>query len=597
MGAMVQTQYGSRRIQSPLESSIKTGLTVGAAALLISLVGIIVAFNARFIISDFLTTGEVVLAMLMVGAGFVAARRAAPAIAGQSPLVVAAYGALAGLVAAGVLALLVLIGSQVNLRQVLVNATPQLYEMLTFERPLGEGVVLLLVTGLVLGLVGGGLFLLPDRVRSALFTGVAVVLFLGLLQDLVRLILNRPGLQGFYSFAFARRGLTWPGVALFLLLPFLIKFGWAVYGPVAQRRVERLPSSTQRGARWGMLALFILFLLYIPSIFGRFPTEVMNNVALLGVLMGLGLNIVVGFAGLLDLGYVGFFAIGAYTMALLSSPEVNLFNLSFWQALPFALLVSLISGIILGIPVLKMRGDYLAIVTLGFGEIIRILVLSDHLRPYFNAAQGIVGIPNATAPIIGEPLNTPEELYYLILVSVAITWFISTRLRDSRLGRAWMAVREDEDVAAAMGIDLVATKLMAFATGATMAGLGGAIFASKLQSIVPQTFNLLISINALSVIIIGGLASIPGVVIGALLLIGLPELLREFNEYRLWVYGALLVVMMLNKPEGFWPEPTRRRELHEIAHPEQAVQVAVPVPDQDPSALTDAPADPSTLRT
>jgi branched-chain amino acid transport system permease protein len=597
MSAMTKTQYGSRRVQSPLESSIKTGLTVGAAALLISLVGVIIAFNARFIISDFLTTGEIVLVMLLVAAGFVAARRATPASVGQSPLVVAAYGALAGLVAAGVLALFVFIGSQVNLRQVLVNATPQLYELLTFERPLGEGIGLLLVTGLVLGLVGGGLFLLPDRVRGALFTGVAVVLFLGLLQDLVRLILNRPGLQEFYSFAFARRGLTWAGVVLFLVLPFLLKLGWASYGPVAQRRVERLPSNAQRGMRWGALALFILFLLYIPSIFGRFPTEVMNNVALLGVLMGLGLNIVVGFAGLLDLGYVGFFAIGAYTMALLSSPEINLFNLSFWQALPFALLVSLFSGIVLGIPVLKMRGDYLAIVTLGFGEIIRILVLSDHLRPYFNAAQGIVGIPNATVPITGEAMNTPEELYYLILVAVALTWFISIRLRDSRLGRAWMAVREDEDVAAAMGIDLVATKLMAFATGATMAGLGGAIFASKLQSIVPQTFNLLISINALCVIIIGGLASIPGVVIGALLLIGLPELLREFNEYRLWVYGALLVVMMLNKPEGFWPEPTRRRELHEIAHPEQAIQTTVPVPDQEPTALTDAPADPSTLRT
>ncbi len=322
------------------------------------------------------------------------------------------------------------------------------------------------------------------------------------------------------------------------------------------------------------MALGVLFLLFLPRIFGTFPTEVMNNVALLGLLMGLGLNIVVGFAGLLDLGYVGFFAIGAYTMALLTSPEANFANLTFWQALPFAILASVTAGVILGIPVLKMRGDYLAIVTLGFGEIIRILALSDALKPRLGGAQGIVNI--RTPMVSGEAINSPEELYYVILVAVALTWFVSIRLRDSRLGRAWMALREDEDVAEAMGIDLVATKLLAFGTGAAMAGLGGAIFAAKLQSIVPQTFNLLISVNSLAIIIIGGLASIPGVIVGSLLLIGLPELLREFNEYRLWLYGILLVVMMLYKPEGFWPEETRRRELHGHENPEQPESATIP---------------------
>ncbi|MGH7964550.1 MAG: branched-chain amino acid ABC transporter permease, partial [Candidatus Binatia bacterium] len=378
---------------------------------------------------------------------------------------------------------------------------------------------------------------------------------------------------------------------------FLLTLGWSLYGEEARATVRQMPAGTQQGIRWGGLLLGALFLLFLPQIFGLFPTEVVDNVALLGILMGLGLNIVVGFAGLLDLGYVGFFAIGAYTMALLTSSEIGLAQLTFWQALPFSILTSVLAGVILGIPVLNMRGDYLAIVTLGFGEIIRILFLSDALAPYFNGARGIVAIPSPS--VMGNALNTPQELYYVILVGVIVAWFISLRLRDSRLGRAWMAVREDEDVAEAMGIHLVTTKLLAFGMGAALAGLGGAIFASKLQSIVPQTFNLLISINALSIIIIGGLASVPGVLIGALLLIGLPELLREFNEYRLWLYGALLVVMMLFKPEGFWPDRLIKRELHDVGHPEMPEQATVPVPEGEDDTISDSlpGPEPRTLRT
>jgi branched-chain amino acid transport system permease protein len=265
---------------------------------------------------------------------------------------------------------------------------------------------------------------------------------------------------------------------------------------------------------------------------------------------------------MLDLGYVGFFAIGAYTIGMLTSPEgiqrLGYQPVDFWVALPIAVGISVLAGIILGIPVLKMRGDYLAIVTLGFGEIIRLLFLSNALKPVVNGAQGLTRIPPINiGPVV---FQDPEILYFLILLAVGVTWFVSRRLRDSRLGRAWMAIREDEDVAEAMGIDLVNTKLLAFATGAAMAGFGGAIFAAKLQSIVPQTFDLLISINALSVIIIGGLGSIPGVFIGALLLIGVPELLREFAEYRLWAYGVLLVLMMLFRPAGFVPSHIHKRE-------------------------------------
>jgi branched-chain amino acid transport system permease protein len=301
-------------------------------------------------------------------------------------------------------------------------------------------------------------------------------------------------------------------------------------------------------------------LIILPLLLGTYLSEVVNNV-LIFALMGFGLNIVVGFAGLLDLGYVAFFAIGAYTMGLLTSgSDIGIAGMSFWIALPICITVAVFAGIILGIPVLRMRGDYLAIVTLGFGEIIRILALSDLLKPYIGGAQGILQIPKPT--IIGNALIRPDRFYYVLLIGVLIAAFVSYRLVGARLGRQWMALREDEDVAEAMGIRLVNTKLLAFAIGAAFSGLAGAIFASKLTSIFPHSFNLLISINVLCLIIVGGMGSLPGVVVGALFLVGLPELLREFAEYRLLMYGVLLIVMMLARPEGIWPSAVRKRELH-----------------------------------
>jgi branched-chain amino acid transport system permease protein len=307
--------------------------------------------------------------------------------------------------------------------------------------------------------------------------------------------------------------------------------------------------------------LAVVIVLLLPRL-GPYPSEVLTLVGLY-VLMGLGLNIVVGFAGLLDLGYVAFFAIGAYTMGVLTSPEIEWLgvHMTFWEALPFAVLVATLSGIILGVPVLGMRGDYLAIVTLGFGEIIRLVALSDWLKPYIGGSNGITRIPKAVVGPVA--LATPQTLYYLILAGCLVVAFVAVRLKDSRLGRTWMALREDEDVAQAMGIDLVRTKLLAFATGAAFSGLSGAIFASKLTSIYPHSFHLLVSINALCVIIVGGMGSIPGVIVGAFALVGLPELLREFAEYRLLVYGAALVFVMLTRPEGLMPEARRRLELHE----------------------------------
>jgi branched-chain amino acid transport system permease protein len=248
-------------------------------------------------------------------------------------------------------------------------------------------------------------------------------------------------------------------------------------------------------------------------------------------------------------------------MAVLTSQgDLGIAGWSFWAALPVCVMVAALAGVLLGIPVLKMRGDYLAIVTLGFGEIIRILVLSDMLKPFIGGAQGILKIPK---PSLGSfVLVQPEQLYYVILGAVLLAVFVSTRLRDSRLGRQWMAMREDEDVAEAMGINLVNTKLLAFGMGAAFSGLAGAIFASKLTSIFPHSFNILISINVLSLIIVGGIGSLPGVAVGALVLVGLPELLREFQEYRSLMYGLLLVLMMLARPEGFIPSEVHKRELH-----------------------------------
>ncbi len=302
------------------------------------------------------------------------------------------------------------------------------------------------------------------------------------------------------------------------------------------------------------------FLLVLPWVVGLFLSQALFMVVLF-VMIGLGLNIVVGYAGLLDLGYVAFFAFGAYTMGILTTTgPLGRGGLTFWTALPICILIGVVWGLILGFPVLRLRGDYLAIVTLGFGEIIRILALSDWLAPIEGGAQGVLHIPYPS--FFGIIMNSPQTMYYVVVAGAILAAFVTIRLRESRLGRQWMAMREDEDVAEAMGINLVQTKLLAFAIGASFGALAGGIWAARLGNIFPHSFNLLISILALSVIVIGGMGSIPGVVIGALVLVGLPELLREFTEYRLLMYGILLIVMILVRPEGLLPEATRRRELH-----------------------------------
>jgi len=281
-----------------------------------------------------------------------------------------------------------------------------------------------------------------------------------------------------------------------------------------------------------------------PFVFSMYQTNIMIT-ALLYVILGLGLNIVVGLAGLLDLGYVAFYAVGAYSYALLNYH----FGLGFWAVLPIGAALGALFGIVLGFPVLRLRGDYLAIVTLGFGEIIRLIL--ENWNAFSFGPSGIANIPRPG--FFGIELNLHQNITYLYFLMIALTIFtvfVVNRLQASRLGRAWIALREDEIACQAMGIDKTRTKLTAFALGATWAGIGGVIFAAKTTFINPASFTIWESINILCIVVLGGMGSIIGVILGALFLILLPEYLRAFSEYRMLIFGAILVLMMVFRPGG-----------------------------------------------
>jgi branched-chain amino acid transport system permease protein len=317
--------------------------------------------------------------------------------------------------------------------------------------------------------------------------------------------------------------------------------------------------------------------------------------------LGMGLNVVVGLAGLLDLGFVAFFAAGAYVVAIWGAPISPAVSgtMNYWLLLPMAVLVGAGIGLLLGLPVLPLRGDYLAIVTLGFGEIIRILALNMD-----NVTRGSSGLFGINKPDYGfGKVDHVDEFFVMVLIAAMVVWFVTSRLRDSRVGRAWEAIREDEDVAAAMGIDTTRYKLMAFATGAAVGALGGAIYAPFVDFVAPQSFSLIVSINVLALVIIGGMGNTTGVIAGSAILIGVPEVLQfeetsrllshlswlrdggntlidAFNAvttldvsklppasewgdklalYRFIVFGALLVIVMVLRPSGLFP--SRRRQL------------------------------------
>jgi len=292
------------------------------------------------------------------------------------------------------------------------------------------------------------------------------------------------------------------------------------------------------------LIIISVFGLVFPFIFSLYQTNIMIT-GLIYVMLGLGLNIVVGLAGLLDLGYVAFYAVGAYAYALLN----HHFGIGFWAALPIGAGLGAFFGILLGFPVLRLRGDYLAIVTLGFGEIIRLI-----LENWNEFSFGPSGIANISRPsFFGIEFSVHGAaiyLYYIMIGLVIFTIFVVNRLQNSRIGRAWIALREDEVACQAMGIDKRATKLTAFALGATWAGMAGVIFAAKTTFINPASFTIWESIIILCIVVLGGMGSIIGVITGALILILLPEYLRAFSEYRMLLFGAILVMMMVFRPGG-----------------------------------------------
>lgn len=542
--------------QIDLRIPLKNGLLAGIVALSLSVIGMVALFSERYLVAGYITLGEVILFLAPAALSYMTAKQA-PEDKKWAGLV---YGLLTGFIAAIPLVILVLLAGVIDLRQFLPNVSPALIELLTFGRGTVEGSLMLIIITGIIGLFSAALALLPQRVGKPVLYGLFCVFFVGMFSEILSERLRTFFGLDTVKIIFQADALKPSAALVIFIITALLTALWMGRGDNVKSRFETLQPKRKTQFRSIFLISGILIMILLPLLLGTYLSEVVNNV-LIFALMGFGLNIVVGFAGLLDLGYVAFFAIGAYVMGLLTSTgDLGVAGLSFWLAVPICVLVAVMGGIFLGMPVLRMRGDYLAIVTLGFGEIIRILALSDLLKPYIGGAQGLLQINKPV--VIGNALIKPDHFYYVVLAGVIIAAFISFRLSQARLGRQWMAMREDEDVAEAMGIKLVNTKLLAFAIGAAFAGLSGAIFASKLTSIFPHSFNILISINVLCMIIVGGMGSLPGVILGALALVGLPELLREFAEFRLLMYGIILIVMMLAKPEGFWPSAVRKRELH-----------------------------------
>ena len=350
------------------------------------------------------------------------------------------------------------------------------------------------------------------------------------------------------------------------------------------------PLKNQQVLLWGGIVLVVAALLALPFALASVGTTWVRitNLAILFVLLALGLNIVVGFAGLLDLGYVAFYAVGAYVYALLASPHFDI-HWPFWVILPIGAAVAALFGVLLGVPTLKLRGDYLAIVTLGFGEIVRIF-LNNLSRPIniTNGPQGIARIDpftlggldfSRTDTTLGLVFSGPIKYYYLLLLVLLAVIFVNVRLQNSRIGRAWEAVREDEVAARAMGIDTRNIKLLAFAMGASFGGVAGGMFSAIQGFISPESFVLVESIMVLSMVVLGGMGNIWGVILGAVLLSFVPEILRftvepvqmrvfgrmlvEPEVIRMLIFGFALVLVMALRPGGLWPSAVRKRELAE----------------------------------
>ena len=542
----------------------------------VSLIGLPVGMNKRILIEPVLSLGYLFLLWIPLVFGYVATTVVVleGVEARKSGIADLLAGLTAGLMGGIGLTLLMVGLDTVNIRKPLVNWSPQLFRLLTFERGLEFGIPVWLGICAGLGLVGAVLHQLPAvarRVMSWVLFGVmAVAILEAVIDDLAEGFHLEWLTDAMYYKKGGTEGLTvTSAVVLALVLAALpVVTGGRVKAAVDHYRDA--PSEDRRRTSLVLFGAIAVACVGLPMILGGIVNELLANVGLF-LLLALGLNIVVGLAGLLDLGYVAFFAVGGYTTSVLTSSNSPFFapEWHFGIALLFVVVMAAVAGLVIGAPVIRMRGDYLAIVTLGFGEIVRLLFLSDWLKPYFGGSQGITKVNPVELGPFKVQGSDPRSVFYLVLVFCALAIYVSWRLQGSRLGRAWMATREDEQVAEAMGINTVNAKLMAFVVGATMAAFSGAVLAAKVGSVFPKSFEILVSIIILVVVIVGGMGNIAGVMVGSLVLIGIlggprqPGLLQEFQSYKLLIYGALLVFMMLKRPEGLVPSARRSRELHQ----------------------------------
>jgi branched-chain amino acid transport system permease protein len=559
-----------------LRRAARLGLVAGITAVFVSAIGMVENFSDREVL-EHLSLGTALLLAIPFVFGMMAGQppAALEGVAATRPgWRNVAAGLITGPLAGAVMALFVVLIVNFDVRDTFINITPELAaaengpRLLLYGRSLGLGLVLVVVVNTAAAVTGAGLHLLEERWRRAVMAGVLSVVFFALLQPFVAQVLRgtrselRIETDPLGRFFYSDGALRLVAAALVAAGGFGLHLWAHRPGRTSLRaRLDALPEQRRRPALVVGLLVALPVIWVIPQILGPFLSEVLS-IAGIFVLMAIGLNVVVGYAGLLDLGYVAFFAVGAYTTAALTSPQDGFqTGWIYWASVPVVFITAALAGLLVGTPVLRMRGDYLAIVTLGFGEIARLMFLSDWLKPSFGGAQGIKRIPDITIGSI--EIRGPQSFLYALFVLILLAAYVSVSLQSSRIGRAWMAMREDESVAEAMGVNIVAAKLSAFIVGAILAGLGGSLFATKIGSIFPNSFDIIVSITVLVVVIVGGMASVPGVILGAIVLVGLPELLREFEDYRFLIYGALLIFMMLRRPEGFIPSKRRAEELRE----------------------------------
>ena len=557
---------------------VRMGAAAGVVTIFLALVGLIGGFTDVYLIGDQITFAGLMLILPAFAAGMMAA---GPRVEGgerhemrlsEATAAAAVAGAAAG-ATFGLAVILANVIGEDRIRTVFLNISPQLTEFVTFGQTTLVGAAIIVAISTAVGVLGGALRVAPPPVRRPVTAAVLTTLLFGFLQRVIPIALDQLKLERDWLYSVTFDGLTWIGAIVVATVAAGVsvlngRFGARLRGRVAGIR-PRTGSTVGPGVLVaGVFALGLL--IAAPLLLGSVISEVLGTVMVFA-LLGIGLNIVVGYAGLLDLGYVFFFALGAYSLALLTGATLNAYgippdpaisgHLNFYVAIPIVMVIAAAAGLLVGAPVLRLRGDYLALVTLGLGEMVTVLVGSPWLVPLVGGPSGMRGITDAA--IGGLAFRDPQRFYYLALAFVGLAAFISWRLATSRIGRAWTAMRENEQTADAMGISTTRFKLLAFSIGGAIGSLGGALFAVKIGSLTPASFQVLVSIQVLGLVILGGMGSIPGVLVGALVLVGLPGLLREFEEYRFLAYGAAVVAVMVLRPQGLVPNVRRSRELQD----------------------------------